>query len=201
MDNLSSEFLEEIFLAVGEHLESTGNSAAIVVVGGSALSVRGWVDRVTKDVDVIAQAIEKDGQRVLTAPQPLPPHLVEAARKVARDYSLPEDWLNAMVGAQWNYGLPPGFAEEVHWRRFRALEVGFAGRRSIIALKLFATVDQGTSSVHFQDLLKLKPTNIELEMAADWVRGQDAGEQFPALLEEAIGHVQDGIAGRHQGPS
>lgn len=201
MGMLSSEFLEEVFLAVGEHLEAAHQTAAIVVVGGSALSVRGWVDRVTKDVDVIAQAAEKDGRRILTPAQPLPAYLLEAVRRVARDYSLADDWLNSVVGAQWQFGLPQGFEQEIQWRRFRSLEVGFAGRNSIIALKLFATVDQGWQSVHSQDLVRLHPTETELAAAADWVRGQDAGEEFPVLLEEALKHVRDALAGRHRGTS
>lgn len=196
MDHLSHEFLEELLLALGEHLEAAGQEAAIVVVGGSALSVRGWVDRVTNDVDVIARAVEQDGQRVLISPQPLPKHLLEAVRQVAHDYGLPEDWLNAVIGAQWEFGLPQGFADEVQWRRFRSLEVGFAGRNSIIALKLFAAVDQGPSSVHCQDLVELEPTDAELEMAAQWVLGQDAGKQFAASLEEAVEYVRDAITGR-----
>ena len=201
MDNLNSGFLEEVFLALGEHLAAAGQEAAIVVVGGSALSIRGWIDRVTKDVDVIAQAIEKDGERTLISPHPLPEHLVEAVRRVARDYGMPEDWLNSVVGAQWRFGLPQGFADEVQWRRFQALEVGFAGRRSIIALKLFATVDQGPSSVHCQDLVQLRPSEAELQTASQWVLGQDAGEQFPASLEEAIQYVRDAIAGGRRSSS
>ncbi|MEX2048359.1 MAG: DUF6036 family nucleotidyltransferase [Gemmatimonadota bacterium] len=188
-------------MAVGEHLEAADQTAAIVVVGGSALSVRGWVDRVTKDVDVIALAAEEDGRRILVSAQPLPEHLLQAVRRVARDYSLADDWMNSVIGAQWKLGLPRGFEQEIQWRRFHALEVGFAGRNSIIALKLFATVDQGRESVHSQDLVRLHPTESELRTAAEWVRGQDAGEAFPALLEETLGHVRDSLAGRHRGSS
>jgi hypothetical protein len=101
---------------------------------------------------------------------------------VARDYGLPEDWLNAVIGAQWKFGLPPGFAEEVQWQRFRSLEVGFAGRNSIIALKLFAAVDQGPSSVHCQDLVELRPTEAELEMAA-YLPGQTIQPSFRSGCE------------------
>lgn len=158
MDHLNSALLDEIFLAVGDYLAAAGASAAIVVVGGSALAIHGWVDRVTSDVDVIAQGTDRDGRRVLIPAQPLPASLLEAVRRVARDYNLPEDWLNTVIGAQWDSGLPEGFADEVQWRRFGALEVGLAGRNSMIALKLFAAVDQGPTTVHFQDLATLQPT-------------------------------------------
>ena len=57
MDNLTPDWLEELLNAVGSHLEAQESEAAIVVVGGATLSVLGIVDRTTKDVDVIAQAI------------------------------------------------------------------------------------------------------------------------------------------------
>lgn len=111
---------------------------------------------------------------------------------------MPEDWLNTAIGAQWDFGLPPGFADELTWRRYGALEVGFAGRSSLIALKLFATVDTSVTSVHFQDLVRLAPTDEELSEAAHWVEGQDAGPQFPNLVAEALQHVRHTLGrGRH----
>lgn len=200
MDNREFGFPAEVLLAVGEHLQADGHTAAIVVVGGSALSVMGWIDRVTNDVDVIARAIEKDGGRELVPPEPLPPPLAEAALRVARDYGLREDWLNTVIGAQWTSGLPDDFLEDIQWRRFGALEVGFAGRKSLIALKLFAAVDQGVTSVHCQDLIGLVPSIEELGTAANWVAKQDAGEPFPSLLEEIVRYVRDRL-GRDRGSS
>jgi len=190
MDDLDSSLLNELLDAVGAHLEEAGESASIVVVGGSTLAVRGWVDRTTKDVDVIAQSIRSDGERTLVPASPLPDALVRAALRVAEDYGLPVDWMNTVIGAQWAFGLPPGFAAEVEWRDYGSLEVGFAGRSSLIALKLFAVVDSGIESVHFQDLLALEPTADELTEAETWVLGQDAGTQFPRLLKEALSDVR-----------
>lgn len=198
MDNLDYTVLTELLEAVGAHLGEGGNSATIVVVGGSTLALQGWVERTTTDVDVIAQASEQDGQRILTPANPLPDPLLEAVARVGRDYGLAEDWLNTAVGAQWDFGLPPGFADELTWRRYGALEVGFAGRSSLIALKLFATVDNGPASVHFQDLVRLSPTEAELNEAARWVEGQDAGSPFPNLVAEALEHVRHTLGrGRH----
>lgn len=190
MDNLASSDLNELFEAVGAHLAAADGSASIVVVGGSNLAVRGWVDRTTKDVDVIAKATTHDGVRTLHPAEPLPDVLKAAVAQVALDYRLPEDWLNTVIGAQWTFGLPPGFAEEVEWRAWGPLEVGFAGRASIVALKLFAVVDAGIGSVHFQDLVALDPSPSELQAAAEWVASQDAGTVFPELLEEALHHVE-----------
>lgn len=190
MDKLGSEVIQELLAAVGDHLEAGGHSAAIVVVGGSTLVTRGWVDRVTADVDVIAQAERHGGQRVLVAPDPLPPPLRDAVAVVARDYGLPPDWLNTVVGRQWKHGLPEGFLDEVEWIEYGGLEVGLAGRQSLIALKLFATVDQGPESVHLQDLLMLSPSQEELARAAEWVATQDESDAFKRMLEEVVKHVR-----------
>lgn len=192
MDNLDSSAFEELLTAVGEHLAARGQSAAIVVVGGSALAMMGWVDRTTEDVDVIARAggSPEARPRPLLPPEPLPDALVEAVERVARDYGLRSDWMNTAAGVQWLTGLPDGFVEELEWRRFGALEVGFAGRASLIALKLFAAVDQGSESVHHQDLVGLEPTDGELDVAADWVSRQDPGERFGALVAEEVENVR-----------
>ena len=68
-------------------------------------------------------------------------------------------------------GLPPWISDDLTWRRFGALLIGLAGRQTLIALKLFAAVDQGPRSVHYQDLVVLAPTDEELDIAASWVRG------------------------------
>ena len=193
MDNLALDELEQLFTAVSEHLHAAGESAAIVVVGGSTLAVRGWVQRTTKDVDVIAQASTTDSGRSLHPPEPLPQALVDAVGRVARDFGLPADWLNTVIGAQWDFGLPAGFAQEIEWREFGPLAVGFAGRQSIIALKLFAAVDQGPESVHLQDLVALAPTSEELDHAEHWVLSQDAGNQFPAFVKRVKDHVQHAL--------
>lgn len=189
MVEFDGSLLNEVLSALGGHLEAAGESAAIVVVGGSTLAVRGWVNRVTADVDVIAQATRQDGDRVLVAADPLPSALVVAAERVARDYGLPSWWLDTNIGLQWNHGLPPEFSEEIEWRRYGSLEVGFAGRRSLIALKLYAAADGGPESIHVQDLIALNPTDEELSKAVDWVSRQDASHHFPALVEEVRTHV------------
>lgn len=193
MDKLVPDLLDELFGAVGEHLHEGGHTAAIVVVGGSALMARGWVERATRDVDVIARADREQGRWRLVAPEPLPQALRDAVARVARDYGLPRDWLNTVVGAQWRCGLPPGTAEEAEWRTFGGLAVGLAGRRTIIALKLFAAVDGGPESVHLQDLVGLAPSHAELEAASEWVRSQDGSQHFPQLVEQVVDHVRERV--------
>lgn len=122
---------------------------------------------------------------------PFPAPLERAIRTVARDLELDEDWMNAVAGRQWSQGLPPGIPDDLDWRTYgHGLEVGLAGRRSLIALKLFAAVDQGPQSVHMQDLLELDPSDGEMADARDWVLTQDAGERWPDLVQEATNHAK-----------
>lgn len=188
--DFSGKLLRELLEAVGAHLHEMGATSSIVVVGGASLVATGMIDRTTSDVDVIARAMTKEGKRRLIPPDPLPPELLAAIRRVARDYTLEEAWMNTVIGAQWAGGLPAWLPEDIAWESFGGLEVGFVGRRSLIALKLFAAVDTSHESAHYQDLIALAPSARELEEAATWVSGQDAGEHFPDLLNRLLEHAR-----------
>lgn len=188
--DLDWNLLNELFSAVGEHLRAAEASVSIVVVGGASLSAGGWVERVTKDVDVIAREVGSGDTTRLVPPEPFPPALEDAIRRVARDYGLSEGWLNAEIAAQWRTGLPPGLAEELRWERFGPLRVGFAGRGALIALKLFAAIDRGPDSVHYRDLVALRPSEEELDRAARWVVTQDAAETWSDQVSEVVERVR-----------
>jgi hypothetical protein len=118
-------------------------------------------------------------------PEPFPAALQEAVARVARDFGLALDWLNAVVGSQWRAGLPPDLESDLSWREYSALRVGYVGRSTLVALKFFAAVDQGPASIHWQDLLRLSPSDEEIAQAVEWVGGQDAGVEFGDLVEQA----------------
>lgn len=159
------------------------------MVGGASLNLLGLLERTTQDIDVIARA-HPASLAYLIPPEPLPSALVRAISRVARDFSLPDDWMNTVVAKQWDQGLPPWLADNLDWRTYGALRVGLAGRRTLVALKLFAAVDQSPRSVHAQDLIALAPTDAELEAAAEWVVTQDASLEFPRLVQEMVDHVR-----------
>lgn len=187
----SPDSVETALSAVGELLDAAKQPAAVVIVGGAALNLLGFVSRTTRDVDVIAQSYtDAAGKRRLAQAEPFPPALEEAIATVSRDLSLPQDWMNTVVAKQWSQGLPPWTAQDLEWRSYGALEVGLVGRRTLIALKLFAAVDQGPDSVHVQDLLALVPTPAELESAVEWVRSQDTSPEFVAMVDQVVQHVQ-----------
>lgn len=185
--------IERALQLVGELLEAAGESYAIVIVGGAALNLLKVVSRATKDVDIMAFA-KRHGRawRTMEPPSDLPPPLALAVTTVARDLNLIPTWLNSGPKMQWRYGLPPGFARHVRWRRYGGLHVGIAGRADLIALKLHAATDSDGPAAgrHTKDLLALDPTDAELAAAARWVKTQDAGELFPAHVDEMVERVR-----------
>jgi hypothetical protein len=188
---LSGE-IESALGAVGELLAAERADVGIVV-GGTALNLLGIVERTTRDVDVLAVVRGKDqsGGVVLTPPDPLPESLQRAIETVARDLGLAGDWMNTVVGLQWQTGLPPGLERRLHWRQYGGPTVGLVDRYDLIFFKLYAAADSGgPSSVHFQDLLALRPTEGELSAAATWMRGQDPTPDFSAILRQVIDHVR-----------
>ncbi len=184
--------LEAALAALGDLLAAEDEHIAIVVVGGATLNLLGVVQRATSDVDVIARAVRApSGDLRLERPLPFPPALAGSIRTVARDFGLPDDWMNAVIGAQWTRGLPPGLRQDITWRQYGgALEVGLVGRRTMIDLKLFAAVDRGPRSVHLQDLVALGPSEEELRSAAAWILTQDAAPEWASLVGEVIEHVE-----------
>ena len=98
--------------------------------------------------------------------------------------------MNSAVGGQWETRLPPRLENRIQWQQFGGLGVGVADRRDLIFLKLYAAVDsEGPQSVHYQDLLALRPSEHELATAAKWVRTQDTSTEFAQLLEKVLEYV------------
>jgi hypothetical protein len=193
MKSLEGSSVMRPLQALGELLAAQGESVAVVAVGGAALILQGFVKRTTQDIDIIALARNPGEMQpeAIEPPEPLPEWLSQAILRVARDFGLSEDWMNTVVGMQWKSGLPPGFAERIHWERYHGLWFGVADRYDLIYLKLFASVDsEGPSSVHFQDLMALKPTDDELAEAAEWVRSQDTSTEFVHMLEQVLEYAK-----------
>jgi hypothetical protein len=185
--------IENALQKLGELLALESQKYAIVVLGGAALNLLGIVERVTTDVDILAFAHSGSGKtmRLLEPPEPLPEPLVRAARTVAQDLGLESEWLNTGPALQWRSGLPPGIEQRIRWRRYAALRVGLVDRFDLIFFKLYAAADsKGPGSVHYQDLLALKPNAEELDAATAWVKTQDASAYFQRVLQMVVNHVQ-----------
>jgi hypothetical protein len=196
MDFLDAAEVGRALTLVGELLAAEGQEYAVAILGGAALNLLGIVERTTTDVDVLAFATPNPGGppepgTLHEPPSPLPEPLERAVRTVARDLELDTHWLNTGPALQWRSGLPPGLERRVRWRRYTALWVGVVGRYDLVFFKLFAAADSsGPKSVHYQDLLALRPSREEFDAAAAWVRTQDASPEFAEILNRVIAHVR-----------
>jgi hypothetical protein len=191
--------VDQALQLVGELLAAGGHGYAVVILGGAALNLLGVVERSTADVDILAFAsLGTDDVPALgtlrAPPEPMPEPLTRAARTVARDLGLDSEWLNTGPALQWRAGLPPGLEPRVRWRQYAALWVGLVDRYDLVFFKLFAAADSaGPRSVHYQDLLALRPSAAEFEAAAAWVRTQDASPEFAEILDRVVAHVRTAL--------
>mgnify|MGYP001614693401 CR=1 FL=1 len=183
--------IEKILSGLGEQLDAVNATIPeLVVCGGSALNVLGLVSRTTKDVDIVAFARKNaKGNIHLERAEPFPYELIKASEKIARDFNLPEKWLNPGPTSAVDFGLPEGLMERVETRRFgKRLIVHFLSRYDQIYFKLYATVDQGMGK-HYNDLLLLEPSAKELEEAARWSMTHDVSESFRQSIKDLLRHL------------
>ena len=184
--------IEQALQRVGELLAAGGERYAIVIIGGAALNLLGVVTRATRDVDILAFARRRGARawRLEPPPTPIPEPLAGAIRTVGRDMGLVENWLNTGPALQWKQGLPRGLLGRVTWRQYAALRVGVVGRADLIRLKLYAAADDHPSGRHVRDLVRLDATDAELQAAARWVKTQDAGPEFPSIVDQVVKHLR-----------
>ena len=186
MRPVEPNIIDGIFEALDRQIRvRDGTPLGLVVCGGTALSALGLVMRTTRDVDVLGTVLETQNKRTIQRITKFPEWLVEAANKVGRDFDLQENWLNLGPASQVESGLPEGFEKRLVKKVYgQYLTVYFISRLDQIHFKLYAAVDQ--NGYHVQDLFALKPTEIEMEMAANWVITQDVSEVFKALLKDFL---------------
>ena len=135
---------------------------ALLLCGGSALSLLGLVDRPTRDVDVLG--IVKGEKRDLVVAEFLPEQITKAAEMVARDLNLPLDWLNDAALEVQRLGLPTGIVGRAQKREYGScLTVYLLSRQDQVALKLYAAIDPAKGERHLNDLLAIGPTQAEME--------------------------------------
>ena len=185
---------DELFHALADQLQALRAGFELVVIGGSALQALGLIRRATSDIDVVALAAQGE----LVPADPLPPALKEAAERVARDFGLPSDWLNAGPADLLRFGLPAGFESRLETRTYGPnLTVHFAGQLDQIHFKLYAMVDQGAGR-HEADLRALSPSPEELLAAARWARTHDPSGGFRQELLKVLHHL--GVPDADVGP-
>jgi len=183
--------VETILSALGEQFEEIASKPIeLLVCGGSALNFLGLVQRATKDVDVLAYVNRNTaGEVSFISADPLNEKLIMASKKVARDFDLTKNWLNAGPASATDLGLPDGILKRGKTRQYgQRLTIHFMGRYDQIHFKLYAAVDQGAGK-HFDDLLALNPTPGELEQAARWSMTHDVSERYRQVLKDLLNHM------------
>ena len=179
---MDSKGLNEALETLGAYLLDKGLKYEVVVIGGGALLLLGCIIRPTKDLDIVALM---DKNQLISA-HPLPTPLLTAIKEVGTALKLPKDWINSAPADLWKMGLPEGFQGRLDFIRFGGLTLYYASRFDQICLKLYASVDQGPHSKHFEDLKRLQPTQKELEKGGIWCKTHDVSEEFARSLEEAL---------------
>lgn len=183
MDTIVRAQLEAALAALGELLAARGLYYEVVLVGGGNLILRELINRpTTKDLDILGERTA-DG---VTPIRPLPEPLRDAVVDVGRAFGLADDWLDTGPDSLLDLGLPDRFVERLERRDYHGLVAWLAGRFDMVCFKLYAAVDQGSRSRHFQDLRDLEPDRDDLLTAARWARSHDPSPGFRSLPVETL---------------
>lgn len=183
---INGENINEIFRALNQQIGMHGGSQIkLVVCGGTALAALGLFNRTTKDTDVLGIAEETSSGVKINKIDRFPDWLEKAALKIARDFGLPDNWLNLGPASQLLSGLPEGFVTRLIKRDYgEYLKIYFISRKDQIYFKLYASIDR--NDYHIDDLFTLKPDEREMEEAAHWVLGQDVSKEFRLMLKDFL---------------
>lgn len=156
---------------------------ALLICGGSALTLAGLAVRPTRDVDVLGLVIRTE--KTLVLEEPLPEEITKAAQSVAVDLNLPADWLNDSALAIHRLGLPAGILERARQCQFGpCLTVYVIGRQDQVALKLYATLDRHKGQRHFRDLETIEATPAEMEFAVHWLLDRKTSPEFRKAIRK-----------------
>jgi hypothetical protein len=192
--------IHEALSRVGRRLAlADAGEYALLICGGSALSLAGLVDRPTRDVDVLGLVEGSLDARVLA--ELLPEAVSRAAQLVAADLSLPEDWLNDSALAIHSLGLPPGILQRARPHQFGpCLTVHVIDRQDQVALKIYAALDGQKGQRHLQDLAALNPTRAEMEFAVRWLLERKTSAAFRHAIRDVCEAVGFRKVGAVSGP-
>lgn len=174
--------LENALFMLGQRLARSKQYHEVVAIGGASLVLLGYIDRTTKDLDLVA--VMESGH--LKSAKPLPQNLLKEIELVGTALGIGKNWVNGGPTSLLEAGLPEGFKNRLIIRKYDGLTIHFAGRLDQICFKLYAAVDQGPKSKHFADLKRLEPTHNELLTAEKWCLTQDVSLEFATFLTQAL---------------
>lgn len=157
--------LERALEDLGRLLAERGLAADLFVIGGAAMLLNDpHGSPPTRDVDAAARLSGLE----LVHPV-LPDAIRVAIADVGRIHDIGAGWINAAAAQSFGNLVPPGALERATQRDFHALTIRIAARQDLISLKLAAATRRGNKGErHRQNLVGLRPSDGELEQAADW---------------------------------
>lgn len=163
---------------LAEELARRGYRAELFLVGGSAMALAYSRRRVTRDVDAIFEPKAA---------------VYEAARAVAEELSLPEDWLNDAVKA-FAPGEDPDRQELFSTP---SLVVTVASPRYLLAMKLLAArADQDTEDIEvLYRLCGFTSAEEGMDLVESLYPGRPVGPRTQFLLEELFGPIESRRSG------
>ncbi len=181
----NKEANESALSALAEQLAEAGvKKLEMVVCGGAALTILGYVKRTTLDVDIMAFVNRRNALEKNSAYNR---QLFKAAERVQKDFNLSADWLNTKPSDIIDLGIPEGLMDRVKTRRYgKNLVVHFLDRYDQIHFKLYAAADNSRASVHYRDLLELKPEEKEIFKASKWCLTHDVSKEFKLILKDLL---------------
>jgi hypothetical protein len=184
--------IEVALAALAEQLEAEGASVIeLVVCGGAALNILGYVRRPTQDVDIVA-FIKKndDGVGSLVKADYLTPELKTAAQRVERDFNLEKGWLNVDPASVMDFGFPEGMMSRLQTHRYgNNLIVHFLSRYDQIHFKLYAALTSDRRIIHVGDLIALNPTKDKINAAAGWIMTRDTTLVYKHALKDLLKQI------------
>src|SRR5690242_7669542 len=123
---------ESALMMLGQRLLQKKQHYEIVAIGGAGLVLLGYIDRTTKDLDLIALMNEGN----LISAKPLPQALQREIAAVGMALELNHNWINGAPTSLLDTGLPEGFLKRLAIRKYGGLTIHFAGRLDQICFKL-----------------------------------------------------------------
>jgi hypothetical protein len=173
--------------ALGDILEAEhAEPVCLFVCGAMALMMQDLIRRAaTRDIDCAGFVEERDGSRTVVPPV-LDRTLRDAIIRVARAYSLPENWLSFQSRMLLEEGLPEGITDRLEVREYgENLTVMLASRSDMVMLKFKAAIGRDKD---IADLIEMAPSEAEALRAARWCIEQGADKEEIARVMGLIGH-------------
>lgn len=188
---IDKERAHRAFLALERILNlETEEDVDLLVCGGMALIITGEVRRRrTRDIDCIGFVEkERSGELAIRMAQESD-FFIEAKRRVAALFSLPDEWLNFDAGALAPFSPPEGILERAEVIRLgERLTVRVCSRRDMVTLKMLGAASGEGREKDLDDLTEMQISESEARQALDFCLARDIDRQRLAVVLESLGY-------------